>query len=213
MDCPSCGAPVPLGDRVCRKCRWFFEEGRTLPLEPPRAADAAAAAAVRARRPLRERLRERLQELRGDWRAHAAAGIVPGLGHVFAGRGRRGAALAALFGALFCASIPLFASVFGQFLFGFAVAVHAYAIFDLTPWREDPRPLVRVGAVVALVVGLQLAYRPLVSLLERLFPNVVYAASRGQAYGLVLEQTLWGLIVVVVLLFGLSRALRMLRAE
>lgn len=161
MDCPNCGQKRGLQDRICSSCRYFFEGGAVIDVEPPRAGRGPAGEPHQQSRhaaALRDAFRRALPR---PWMRLALAGLVPGLGHSIGGDRRRGLTyLLAVLGIL-AVACPLFGFTLGQLLFGIAGAVHAFSIFELTPWKADPDPRRRIAAILVIQMGLGLIYYPL----------------------------------------------------
>jgi hypothetical protein len=170
VNCSACGAPRAIADRICKKCRLFFEEGRVVDLAPPRRGDGQAGGPGReALGDLAVELKLRLRATRDRavvaWPVLVVFGIVPGAGHVLHGLRSRGLGWFAAVGGLLAVSTVLFGNIVGQVLLGITVGVHAYSIFELTPFRSDPRPGVRMFAVVGLQFLLMTLWWPVVRLL------------------------------------------------
>ncbi len=170
MTCPACGAPRAIADRICKKCRLFFEENRVVALAPPRRGDAPAGApGADALRDLAIGFKLRFQQTRDRaavaWPILALVGVIPGAGHVLHGIRSRGVVWFATVGGLLAVSTVLFGNLVGQVLLGVTVGAHAYSIFELTPWRLDPRASARIVAIVGLQLALMTLWWPLVRLL------------------------------------------------
>lgn len=201
MNCPKCGLAHSLAERVCRRCKYFFEEDRYLSIEPPRSGRPVPDPARRSLDfpAVAERLASRA------WVVYTAA-LIPGLGHMLSGNRKRGWIYCALSIGLMILSILLFSGTAGQILFGLAVSIHAYSIFELTPWSRVAEPLHRIVAMGVLLLGLQLIYWPLmVFLANRLVASRrVERESSGSFPGF---SPRWvAVALLVALIFWASRA-------
>ncbi|MBI2901733.1 MAG: hypothetical protein HYY17_16230 [Planctomycetes bacterium] len=170
MNCPKCGMARAIDDRVCRRCRYFFEEDRFVDVVPPRSGGPAL---PREPRPLSPRAR--------TWLVYAAA-LVPGLGHFLSGNRRRGLFFFGLVAVLATLSVLLFTQLVGRICFGLAVSAHAFSIFDLTPWGRSPELHHRVLAMGAILCGLLVLYQPVLSWLANRFVRPE-AVAAGRTFG------------------------------
>lgn len=190
MKCPKCGMARAIDDRVCRRCRYFFEEDRFVDVVPPRAGGPAI-----PRRPRR-------MSARTKTRLVYAASLVPGLGHAISGSPRKGAILFGIVAALAAASVAWFTGPVGRICFGLAVSAHAYSIFDLTPWSRSPEARHRAVAMGALLCGLLLLYWPALTFLANRYVRPRAVAEGRPFAGIAtpgIEQ-----IVFLVALFAIS---------
>jgi hypothetical protein len=132
---------------------------------------------------------------------------------VLTGRIRRGVDFFFLVLTLAALSVLFFSGLAGQILFGLAVAVHAYSIFDLTPWRDAPSARERILGMGTIMTVLLAAYWPVVSFLsERLIPRRYITYYRGRALDdfvlPTLGQVLWislGISLAIAAAFQLQR--------
>jgi len=179
-----------LQERICRRCKYLFDEDRFVTVEPPRAGSDFSALAVRER--LGRRWWKAFQQsfsgpAAATWDSKSQAvvtwatclvSLIPGLGHIVSGAWVRGIIFMAAVGALMAACLVLFSSGVGPFLFGMAAAIHAYSIFELTPYRESTELRTRIGVMASLLVGLFAIYWPLLSFLaDRLLRPVTLPAG------------------------------------
>jgi hypothetical protein len=175
MKCAKCGLTRGLDDRVCRRCKYVFDEDRFIAVTPPRAADGSV-----SQRLLDQRFGFRLPVWTGNPWVLVLASLIPGLGHILSGRVGRGLIFMAVIVALISLSIQSFSGLGGQMLFGLCVSAHAFCILDLTPWAQSPLPGRRATAMVAILAALLLVYWPLLTFLA----NVFVPATRVNRDGL-----------------------------
>ena len=142
MKCPKCGLGRTLADRVCRRCKYFFEEDRFIALEPPRNLTDVP--------PIPK------------WFIFMAS-VIPGLGHLLSGRVARGLILFSITILLGALSIANFDTTIGRALFGLAVSAHAFSIFDLTTWSASPDAACRAVAMGGILAGVTVTYWPLLT--------------------------------------------------
>jgi hypothetical protein len=163
MTCPHCGAPRTWEDRVCRKCRYCFEEGRIIEVHPQRASSRPRRGAIVL------------------WQIGiGVAALVPGFGHLLKLQIFRGLCLFAAVGSLQCLSLAFHATLAGQLLFGAAVSAHALSILDVTPWRRSDGPI-RGVAMAGLLAVLMMAYWPLVMHLVNDYGEHRYGRRRNRS--------------------------------
>lgn len=170
MNCPKCGLARALTDRVCRRCKYFFDEDRFIEIPSP-SSDAMAAPLDSARLGLWAGVRRRMQSLRERPWARAvatfAAALVPGLPQALSGRRRRGAAFLGLVSGLLGGAILLFPSDVGSVLYGAAISAHAYGIFEESPWSRHLDWKRRLFAMVCVLAALMIFYGPLFEALRQ----------------------------------------------
>ena len=173
MNCPKCGNPVALKERICPSCKYFAEQDRYVTVAPQVASE---------RRPPRHlswlarfRLGSEARRVQAAkrfwgmrWPFRLLAGIVPGLGHLIIGDWRRAGIYFALVAGLLMESVSHMAGI-GPIMIGVAAVVHSYSMFEHLP--EDIRQglLSRVAAIgVLLAILLTYIYTPLNENLTRL---------------------------------------------
>jgi hypothetical protein len=199
MNCPKCRLDRALVDLVCRRCKYVFEEDRFLRVAPRRAAQ----------RPWWEKMRDieltkRLPRLRvPPWIKYVAA-IVPGAGHILTGRAAKGLILLGL--AAMCAMFSLmhFSRTSGQMMFGFAVSVHAFSIFDLTPFRRSHGAVQRAVAMGLILAATMTAYWPLAIVLSNKYLLPIRLTRNDQDF--VPSPLGPGQLITMGILFALSIA-------
>jgi hypothetical protein len=211
VTCTHCGAPRAVADRICKKCRFFFEEGRVVNLRPPRAGDQGelpgAAMARGATRSVNAALTS-ARAMTSVLPLAAFAGVVPGAGHLLKGLRRRGIQWGFAVLALLALSMLLFSSLLGQVLFGLAVAAHSYSIFELTPWRDDPRPRARIFGILGIQILLLFIWWPLLRAMSNAWVKPVNVGYRAQDSA---WDVTWGRAsAALVLTFMLAFAVMML---
>ena len=136
MTCIKCGMKRNLKDRVCPRCKYLFDEDRFISVEPPRAA-----ASPSPRRASWGAGWEKIELTLSRFALLAA--LIPGLGHLIRGFRVRAAIYFGLVVGLMLLGVVGFASSGGQILFGLAISIHAFSVFDLTPWKSAPSAMVR----------------------------------------------------------------------
>jgi hypothetical protein len=92
----------------------------------------------------------------------------------------------------------LFPSAAGQVLMGLAISVHAYSIFDLTPFRSEPRLPLRVLVMGLLLVGLMVLYGPVMSALTY-NKEVIGQSQEGDYHRILVRETRLGLSLMPML--------------
>ncbi len=131
MNCPKCGARMPVADRVCRECHFLPDAGRVISLAPPRALRFhRSGGRVSFWRMWRIRRDREPKPMR--WWMPIVAGIVPGLGHMLRNQTRRGL----VFFGVVAAAITVASIIQGtvaQVCFGLAATVHALSLCELYP--------------------------------------------------------------------------------
>jgi hypothetical protein len=157
-----------MDDRVCRRCRFYFEEGRYIDVQPPRAS----------------RRRSRLNLRIPRWSVYAAA-AVPGLAHVVLGQRRRGLCFLVAYIVLMSMGVIFFADFLGQILFGIALSVHAYSILDLTAWKRTESVVVRSFSMLGVVLILFMVFWPIMDhlALVLVYPNEGSGARTFGGFG------------------------------
>jgi hypothetical protein len=196
--CPKCGLARGMDDRVCRRCKYLFDEDRYLALMPPRATDRSL-----PERLLGRRFRVRLAGWTGDPWVPVVASLVPGLGHLVLGRVRTGLVFMALVGALIILSIRSFSGLGGQILFGLGVSAHACCILDMTPWARSPQAWPRAVAMAVILAVLLAAYWPLLTFLANLLVPA-RRVERDGYFGPPANSLATGRLVAMALLFMAS---------
>ncbi len=188
MNCPKCRMARSLEDRVCRRCKYVFDEDRFISVEPLRASSPAPKPRL-PRAPL------------PGWAIHVAS-LVPGLGHVLLGRRIRGAAYFGVVAVLMMLSTVWFTSGSGRLLFGLAVSAHAQSMFELTPWAKSESLRTRLIAIGVILAGLMFLYWPLLAALADRF---VAPGQRelGRRWG-GLQDLMFDQVLLLVLLGGAS---------
>jgi len=160
-ECPKCGLQMAGGERVCRRCKYFVEEGRFLNLEPMTLSPSREAPKVMTPQ---NRLRswwQRRPEVSS--RSLYAAAVIPGLAHLIC-RERRGWSYLGGVLALLVGGLMLLPGAMSQMLIGLAAGVHAYSIFTLTPYSQTPVLWVRIIAITLLSLILSFVlYYPLIA--------------------------------------------------
>lgn len=207
MTCPKCGLPRMLHDRVCRRCKYFFDEDRHIEVIPPRAGPGAPAAAVR------RRIGAALGGARFGGPVAFLAGLIPGLGHLMLDLRMRALLFACGVPLLLGLSVLWFGDTPGQVLFGLAVSLHAYSLYDLTAWSTSPDARVRLGALGGILTVFLLAYWPFMQWLANRFlaPQVTNAGGRPWGGMRGPDPVLITLLVLVaVIVFFASAGLRRL---
>jgi hypothetical protein len=148
-----------MSDGICRSCRWSFAQGAVVAIAPPRAEQRGMAAWLeRWRRP---RIIRPARAINLPWWGSCLLALIPGLGHVAAGRWRFGFGVAVAVAVLVLSAFIIRGGVVGPLL-GLAASVHGFSVFDLTPWRRGDG-FARLAALSLIVVAFFLfAYRPIV---------------------------------------------------
>jgi hypothetical protein len=209
VNCPRCGEARSLEDIVCRRCKFFFEEGRFIEVTPPRAANPASHPTRRSGiSSFLSRCVSRIPRCQGL--GVNLASLIPGLGHVLIGRCRRGVDFFLLVLVLAALSVILFGQMAGHLVFGLAVSVHAYSIFVLTRWRASPARWKRIAAMMGILALLLGLYWPLIQFLADCFVQrrrmtYEWRSTWGETFAVQLLLVALGIAVSIALAFWVGR--------
>lgn len=149
-------------EAVCPACRFSAVTGGEVAVRPPRADHGPSDDFELA--PLKLRRQRYLTPWR--WWHLALAELLPGVGHLLDRQPRMALYCAGGVGVLVLAAMWLSSATATGLLLGLAASLHAWAIFDHTPWRRDDSIFRRMAALITILLLLYIVvYRALAVLL------------------------------------------------
>lgn len=190
MACPRCGASMPLDLPICPHCRFSPALGEVVDLRPP-----AGRPDPNFEMPPLRRLGLRI---RPGWRWWQLAlfALLPGLGHLVDRRPRLALLYCLGVAALVAVAIAIGGPTGLGLGFGLAASLHAWSIFDLTPWRRDGSLLRRIGVFMLIQVVLYAAvYRGVAYSFITLHAERRFRETQGNLF-----QELGGLLVMLLII-------------
>ena len=185
MRCGRCGFENMPGLERSGRCSGVLVVREPISVTPPRARGP------RRLRRMRYRLGNALGFLRSPRRAPAgplpgplwagAASVVPGLGHLLTGRGRRVRWFTAGWGGCLLAGLALYGTTPGGWLLGLAVALHAHVAADSVDLNKRLNSAwLRIGASLCLFLLLAFGlYAPVRAAAGRLVRSARSAVDAG----------------------------------